>query len=203
MDSLHWPDILCISSRFNSGFSPPTPPPTIAVPCSAPCLSIDGISDSLKLIWTTYSAALSYKSLGSAAAVSVVWWVAELIHRFFGLSAFLPGSGRPSRGIISRASCTGHLPCDCLSFQVGTPDYFSCSSFVPGVWEHGHQQTHTQHQLYMASPSLEDAAGKLLQVLKYFSVYDYAKQRAATSCPLFYRCCCCSVMSDSLRPHGL
>ena len=28
MDSLHWPDILCISSRFNSGFSPqPVPHP--------------------------------------------------------------------------------------------------------------------------------------------------------------------------------
>ena len=40
---------------------------------------------------------------------------------------------------------------------------------------------HAWHQLYMASPSLEDAAGKLLQVLKCFSVYDYAKQRAATS----------------------
>ena len=85
-------------------------------------------------------------------------------------------------GLFLELAAQGISPVTAWVLQVGTPDYFSCcSSFVPGVWEDGHQQMHTRHQLYMASPSLEDAAGKLLQVLKCFSVYDYAKQRAVTS----------------------
>ena len=156
----------------------PAPPPH----SSAPYLSIDGISDSLKLIWTTYSAALNCVSwkccccycclVGGRADTQVLWTLSFSSRKWKDLQ----------EGLFLELAAQGISPVTAWVFQVGTPDYFSCcSSFVPGVWEDGHQQMHAWHQLYMASPSLEDAAGKLLQVLKCFSVYDYAKQRAATS----------------------
>lgn len=51
---------------------------------------------------------------------------------FFGLPAFFPVSGRPSKGIISRTSCTWHTPVTAGVLQVGTLDYFSCYSLFLG-----------------------------------------------------------------------
>lgn len=69
---------------------------------------------------------------------------------------FIPGSGRPSRGIISRTSCTWHILRGCLNFTSRSPR-FSSPVLPVFLGVRKDEQTQIQYHLNMTSPRLEDA----------------------------------------------
>ena len=110
---------------------------------------------------------------------------------------------RPSRGIISRASCTGHLPCDCLSFSSGNPRLFFLLFFLCS-WG---MRRWTSANACMASavygkPQPGRCCRQIVAGSEMFLSLWLRQAESSDICSLFYRCCC-SFVSDSLRPHGL
>lgn len=123
-------------------------------------------------------------SLRSAAALTVC---GEFICKFFGHPTFFPGSGRFSRGIISRTTCTWYFPCVCLNFASRNPRFFSVVLYSWGMRRWTSTNADTLSAI-CGKPQAGRCHRQILLLLKCYSFYKHAKQRAA-SCPLSYHDC--------------
>ena len=109
-------------------------------------------------------------------------------------------------GLFLELAAQGISPVTAWVWQVGTPDYFSCcSSFVLGVWEDGTSANANAASAVCGKPQPGRCCRQIVAGSEMFLGLwlRQAESSDILSSLLLLLLFSCSVVSDSLRPHGL
>lgn len=138
-------------------------------------------------IYTIYSMLPQAVSLRSAAAITVCGVAGELICRFFGHPTFSQEVEDPQEGLFLELLAHGICPVSAWILQVGTLDFFSFVLYSWGMRRWTSTNADTLSAIY-GEPQTGRCHRQILLLLKCYSFYKHAKQRAL-SFPLFYHDC--------------